>query len=274
MSEKYIVDNLKKFGADFQTKCISALVSDKTFIERVSDIIEPGSFETDAHQFIVKETLSYFLGYKELPTLAVFKVKVDSIENDMLKQTVVDQLRLVYQKITDSDLKFIKEQFLEFCKNQKLKNAIMESVDHLKNGQYDKIKNVVDVAMKAGMERNIGHEYDVDIEKRMSMMARNTVKTNWVEIDSIMDGGLSGGELGVITACAGSGKCVGPNTEIEIEYHEFGIELSGNSGNPYVLWINPLKKYNIDDKELFGWQVENVFFELQKLNGSMSDEVK
>jgi len=206
MSEKYIVDNLKKFGADFQTKCISALVSDKTFIERVSDIIEPGSFETDAHQFIVKETLSYFLGYKELPTLAVFKVKVDSIENDMLKQTVVDQLRLVYQKITDSDLKFIKEQFLEFCKNQKLKNAIMESVDHLKNGQYDKIKNVVDVAMKAGMERNIGHEYDVDIEKRMSMMARNTVKTNWAEIDTIMDGGLSGGELGVITACAGSGK--------------------------------------------------------------------
>ena len=206
MSETYIIDNLKKFGTEFQTKCISALVSDKTFIERISDIIEPQSFETDAHQFIVKETISYFLHYKELPTLAVFKVKVDSIENELLKKTVVDQLRLVYQKITDSDLKFIKEQFLEFCKNQKLKNAIMESVDHLKNGQYDKIKHVVDIAMKAGMERNIGHEYDVDIEKRMSMMARKTTKTNWTEIDTIMDGGLAGGELGVITACAGSGK--------------------------------------------------------------------
>jgi replicative DNA helicase len=206
MSETYIIDNLKKFGTEFQTKCISALVSDKSFIERISDILEPQSFETDAHQFIVKETVSYFLQYKELPTLAVFKVKVDSIENELLKKTVVDQLRLVYQKITDSDLKFIKEQFLEFCKNQKLKNAIMESVDHLKNGQYDKIKHVVDVAMKAGMERNIGHEYDVDVEKRMSMMARKTVKTNWTEVDTIMDGGLAGGEMGVITACAGSGK--------------------------------------------------------------------
>ena len=105
MSEKYIVDNLKKFGSEFQTKCISALVSDKTFIERISDILEPDSFETDAHQFIVKETISYFLSYKELPTLAVFKVKVDGIQNDILKQSVVDQLRLVYQKITDSDLK-------------------------------------------------------------------------------------------------------------------------------------------------------------------------
>ena len=206
MSEKYIVDNLKKFGSEFQIKCISGLVSDKTFIERISDILEPDSFETDAHKFIVKETISYFLQYKDLPTLAVFKVKVDSIENDLLKQSVVEQLRLVYQKISDTDLKYIKEQFLEFCKNQKIKNAIMESVDHLKSGQYDKIKHVVDLAMKAGMERNIGHEYMVDIDKRMSMMARKTVKTNWTEVDNIMDGGLAGGELGIITACAGSGK--------------------------------------------------------------------
>ena len=205
MSEK-IVDNLKKFGAEFQIKCISGLVSDKTFIERISDILEPDSFETDAHKFIVKETISYFLQYKDLPTLAVFKVKVDSIENDLLKQSVVEQLRLVYQKISDTDLKYIKEQFLEFCKNQKIKNAIMESVDHLKSGQYDKIKHVVDIAMKAGMERNIGHEYMVDIEQRMSQMARKTVKTNWTEIDTLMDGGLAGGELGIITACAGSGK--------------------------------------------------------------------
>jgi len=181
-------------------------VSDKTFIERISDILEPDSFETDAHKFIVKETISYFLQYKDLPTLAVFKVKVDGIENDLLKQSVVEQLRLVYQKISDTDLKYIKEQFLEFCKNQKIKNAIMESVDHLKSGQYDKIKHVVDIAMKAGMERNIGHEYMVDIEQRMSQMARKTVKTNWTEIDTLMDGGLAGGELGIITACAGSGK--------------------------------------------------------------------
>jgi replicative DNA helicase len=205
MSEK-IVDNLKKFGSEFQIKCISGLVSDKTFIERISDILEPDSFETDAHKFIVTETISYFLQYKDLPTLAVFKVKVDGIENDLLKQSVVEQLRLVYQKISDTDLKYIKEQFLEFCKNQKIKNAIMESVDHLKSGQYDKIKHVVDIAMKAGMERNIGHEYMVDIEQRMSQMARKTVKTNWPEIDTLMDGGLAGGELGIITACAGSGK--------------------------------------------------------------------
>jgi replicative DNA helicase len=206
MSETHVVDCLKKYGSDFQTKCISALVSDKTFIERISDILEPKSFETDAHQFIVKETIQYFLEYKELPTLSVFKVKIDNIQNELLKHAVIDQLRMVYQKITDNDLKFIKEKFLEFCQHQAMKNGLLECVDLLKVGDFEKIKAVIDKSQKAGMERNIGHEYDVDVEKRMSMMARNTVKTNWIGIDTIMDGGLSSGELGVITACAGSGK--------------------------------------------------------------------
>lgn len=96
-------------------------------------------------------------------------------------------------------------------------------------------------------------------------MSRNCTKTNWTEIDTIMDGGLGPGELGIITACAGSGKCIGPNTEIEIEYHEFGIETITNAGKSFTLWINPFEKYKIDDTELFGWQVENVFYEIEKL---------
>jgi len=201
-----VIDNLKKYGTEFQIKCISGILSDKTFLERLSDIIDPTSFESDAQQWIVRETVAYFMEYKDLPTMNVFRVKVDTIENDLLKTAVKDQLRNVYQKITDTDLQFVKEQYLEFCKNQKLKNAIVESIDLLKAGKYETIKSVVDSALKAGMERNIGHDYMTEVEDRMSVMARNTVKTNWTEIDTIMDGGLAAGELGIITACAGSGK--------------------------------------------------------------------
>jgi len=179
MNENHVIDNLKKYGPEFQIKCISGILSDKTFLERLSDIIDPTSFESDSHQWIVKQTVAYFMQYKDLPTLNVFKIKVEAIENGILKESVVTQLRNVYQKITDSDLKFVKEQYLEFCKSQKLKSAILESVDHLKTGNYEQVKALVDNAMKAGMERNIGHEYMVDVEKRMSVMARNTIKTNW-----------------------------------------------------------------------------------------------
>ena len=87
-----------------------------------------------------------------------------------------------------------------------MKNAIISSADYLKLGEFDKIRTVVDNALKAGMERNLGHEYLIDIDKRMSEMCRDTIKTNWAPIDILLDGGLARGELGFVVAPAGSGK--------------------------------------------------------------------
>jgi hypothetical protein len=206
MSELNTTDNLKKFGNEFQTKCISTLLTDKSFIEQIHDILEVDFFEGDANKWIVKNTIDYFFEYKDVPSLNVFKVKLDKVTNDLLKKSIVDSLKLVYLKTKDSDLKFVKEQFLEFCKNQKLKKAIIDSVDYLSGGDYERIKSTIDNAMKAGMERNLGHEYDIDIDTRMSQMARNTIQTGWPEIDTILDGGLGPGELGIIAAPAGIGK--------------------------------------------------------------------
>jgi replicative DNA helicase len=201
------IDNLKKYGSEFQSKCIASLVTDKLFIERILDILTPDYFESDANKWIVQQIMDYFLKYKSCPTLQVFGIESEKIRSDVLKAAVVEQLKNVYTHHIDSpDLKFIMEQFLEFCKNQKMKNAIVSSTDFLKLGQYDQIRRVVDEALKAGMERNLGHEYLVDIEKRMSELCRDTVKTNWEEIDKLLDGGLAKGELGFVVAPAGSGK--------------------------------------------------------------------
>lgn len=199
-------DTLSKFGPSFQISCLSGLVSDKVFTEQIADILEPSIFQSESHQYITNEILKYFREYKELPTLAVFKIKLDALKNEELKSVIITQLKLIYTKITDTDLKFIKEQFLDFCKNQKLKSAILKSVDYLDNGQYDKIKHAVDEAMKAGMERNIGHEYINDIEHRMSMMARDTISTGLGPIDRSLDGGLASGELATIIGISGGGK--------------------------------------------------------------------
>ena len=187
MSEKVIIDNLKKFGSEFQIKCISGLVSDRPFIERLADIVEAEFFENEAHRWIVKESISYFNEYRDLPSLNVFKVRLETVSNEALKASIVNNLKVVYQKMNDGDLVFIKEQFLEFCKNQKLKNAINEAVDLLVTGEYEKIKSKVDEALKAGMERNLGHSYEEDVEKRMTVMARNSIKTNWDVIDALLD---------------------------------------------------------------------------------------
>ena len=42
----------------------------------------------------------------------------------------------------------------------------MKSVDLLELGDYDDIRNLIDRSLKAGTERDIGHEYIKDIETR------------------------------------------------------------------------------------------------------------
>jgi archaellum biogenesis ATPase FlaH len=134
------------------------------------------------------------------------KVKIDEVENEILQVSVVENLKESWRNIKSTDLKFVQEQTLEFCRNQVMKHAIMDSVDLIEVGQYDQIKKLVDNAMKAGADRDLGHDYIVGIEERLNQSARVTVKTGWDPIDEVMDGGLGAGELGVVVAPAGIGK--------------------------------------------------------------------
>lgn len=206
--EKVEVNTLKTFGSVFQIKCISALLSDRGFMERIVDILSSEYFEADAHKWIVDTTVAYFIQYKELPTKEVFKLKLKQFEENqgVLKEAIVQEITKAEKHLKDTDSVFIKEQFLTYCKQMKLKQAIMKSVDYLKSGDYEAIKHEVDAAMRAGMERNLGHDYLNDIDSRMSSMARTCIKTKWDLIDGHLDGGLGNGELGFIVAPAGSGK--------------------------------------------------------------------
>ena len=138
--------------------------------------------------------------------MEALKVVIDDLENDVMKTAVVDSLRNAWNFRESPDLEFVQEKTLEFCKNQVIKSAIMQSVELLDTQKYDEIKGVIDNAMKAGVERDIGHEYMTGFEERMSSSTRNTVATKWDSVNELMDGGLAGGELGVIVAPAGIGK--------------------------------------------------------------------
>ena len=199
-------ESLVKYGTSFQSKIISSLLTDVKFVKQIIDILEVSYFDTDSNKFLVKSIKDYFVKYKSQPTMESIKVMVDDVENDVLKVAIVDSLRGAWQHREDPDLEFVKEKTLEFCKNQIMKNAIMQSVELLETQQYDDIKGIIDTAMTAGMERDIGHEYITGFEERMTKQARDTQPTAWDSVNDLMDGGLGGGELGVIVAPAGIGK--------------------------------------------------------------------
>ena len=197
---------LTRFGQQFQIKVISSLLEDKIFLQTIHDIIESSYFESDANKWLVGTIIGYYLKYKRSITLEVMKVKIDGIDDDVLKVSVIENLGNAWRNINATDLEFIKSQTIDFCKNQVLKSAIVQSVDLLQNRDYDGIKKLIDDALKAGAERDLGHDYTTGIEDRLLKSVRNTITTPWDSINDIMDGGLGKGELGVIVAPAGIGK--------------------------------------------------------------------
>ena len=199
-------DNLTLFGTSFQTKIIASLITSRKFVEQIQDILEANYFESQANRWLVKQIKEYFLKYKKPPTLEAVKVLMGELEDDILKVSVVDQLREAYKHMQADDLEFVQEKTLEFCKNQKMKAAIIKSVDLLEQNEYEEIKTLVDEAMKAGTEKDVGHIYTEMIAERYSESARECVATPWEVLNDLTQGGLSAGELGVIVAPAGIGK--------------------------------------------------------------------
>ncbi len=199
-------DTLQLYGTGFQTKLLAVLMKDRIYLQQIHDILDPKYFTSEANQWIAATVMKYFNEYKNTPTLEVMKVELDSMESEILKPMVVDCLKDVLKHVEAEDLSYIKDRTLDFCKNQKLKGAILESVQLLQQGNYEAIKTAVDEAMKAGGDRNIGHEYIKDIEARFELNNRNTVPTPWDVVNDIMDGGLGAGEMGVFVAPAGIGK--------------------------------------------------------------------
>lgn len=201
-----MTDKLSEYGWSFQVKILAAMFTDRSFLQQIADIIRPEYFESDANSWVLDVILDHFREYKTPPSKDVLKVKVTEIDNDVLKTAILEQLKEVFRYMESDDLSFVKDEILRFCKNQEIKQAIMDSVGLLKMGNYDEIKSKIDSAMKAGADTDIGHEYKKEVVSRYTNAARDTIRTGWDVIDDLMDGGLGKGELGVVMAPAGIGK--------------------------------------------------------------------
>jgi replicative DNA helicase len=201
-----VVDTLVKYGQSYQSKVVASLITDVKFLEQVTEITKPAFFESQANQWIIQEVQDYFNEFRAVPTMEVFKIKVGSVEDKALKQTVIEQLKNVYTQVGADDLAYVKKEYLTFCKNQKVKDALLKSVDLLKAGNYDKIIDTMMAASKVGVESDLGLDYIENFESILEDVKRDSCSTGWEVIDELMDGGLGPGELGVVMAPSGIGK--------------------------------------------------------------------
>ena len=199
------LNSLSTYGTVFQIKVLSSLLTHKEFLQNIHDVLSEEYFDSSSHKWIIGQILDYYEKYHTTPTMEVLKVEMKKVENEVLQLSIKEQLREAYQAST-ADLEYVEKEFSSFCKNQQLKKALLNSVDLLNSGDFESIRGLIDNALKAGAEKNIGHEYIKDTEARYREEARIIVPTPWNKFNDLMQGGLGNGDFGLIFGNPGGGK--------------------------------------------------------------------
>jgi replicative DNA helicase len=197
--------SIDEYGPSFQMKVISSLLTHKEFLQNINDVLSDEYFSNPAHKWVINQIIQYYEKFHTTISMDILKVEMKKLDNEVLKVSVKEQLREAY-KADIEDLEYVQGEFSTFCKNQQLKKALLNSVDLLKAGDYDSIKYMIESAMKAGQDKNIGHEYKKDTESRYREDHRSVVPTPWEQINELIQGGLGNGDLGLIFGNPGGGK--------------------------------------------------------------------
>jgi replicative DNA helicase len=200
------LSRLGQYGNTFQVKVIGALLTDRDFLITISDSLTEDYFENTSHQWVIREILHYFHKYHTVPSMEALKVEVQKIENDVLKIAIKEQLTQAYRESDQTDIQYVKDEFLGFCKNQQMKKAIIASTDLLGINDFDSIRQLIMNALKVGEIRSIGHEYSKDIETRYREDNRSPVPFPWDVFNNITQGGYGKGELVILFGNPGGGK--------------------------------------------------------------------
>mgnify|MGYP004451192439 CR=1 FL=1 len=202
--------SLSKYGKDFQEKLCHLLLLDRTYCDQIIEVFDIEFLELKYLQVFTKKIFEYKEEYSIHPSFktmaTILRASLDD-ENEAIKRQVRDFFARIYKsEISIDGEDFVKKTSLDFCKKQKLKEAMIKSVKLLQNSSFDEIASVINDALKLGTDNDAGYDYIKDFEERFQIKARNPVTTGWKYIDDICLGGLGQKELGVVIAPTGTGK--------------------------------------------------------------------
>jgi len=197
-----------RYGKTFQEGLVQLIYQDRPFADQITEVLDLNFLELEYLRIFTDKIVSYRERYSKHPS-ADAVVTILRTELDSEEVVTQQQLKEYFTRISTTeleDIEYIKEQSLDFCRKQNLKEAMLQSVDLLQSCSFDEISKVINDSLKLGSETNFGHDFLADFEERYKPKHRQPVTTGWKDIDQIIGGGLGKSELGVVVAPTGAGK--------------------------------------------------------------------
>ena len=202
--------NFSKYGKSFQEKLVQLILQERIFADQIWEVLDINFLELRYLQTFVRKIFDYKekYGVHPSPSIVATILRTEMEDED---EVVQKQIRDFFARISTGDIEvdgaeYIKEVALDFCRKQKLKSAILKSVDLIQKSSFEEVSTLINEAIRLGADNNFGYDYKADFEKRFEIVARRPMSTGWKYVDDLCGGGLGRGELGVVIAPTGTGK--------------------------------------------------------------------
>ena len=183
-----------EYGIEIQKLFLEMCLQDAVSYTRIANIYNPENFDRSlrpAAEFIAKHSDEY----KTLPTVEQIAASTG------IKLAHVPDLN-------EGHFEWFMQEFESFTRRQELERAILKSADLLEKGDYDPVEKLIKDAVQISLTKDMGIDYFEDPAARINRYFNSggQVSTGWLQMDRLLYGGFSRGELNIFAGGSGSGK--------------------------------------------------------------------
>jgi KaiC/GvpD/RAD55 family RecA-like ATPase len=128
-------------------------------------------------------------------------------DSTQIKATTGQQIDNI-EDFGDKHTEWFLAEFEAFTKRQELERAILKSADLLDKGDFGPVEKLIKDAVQISLQRDMGTDYFADPKARINKYfnAGGQQSTGWPQMDKLLYGGFSRGELNIFAGGSGSGK--------------------------------------------------------------------
>jgi KaiC/GvpD/RAD55 family RecA-like ATPase len=185
---------LKDYNIDVQRLFLEMMLEDASSYVRVQNIFNPENFDRNlrpAAEFIREHSDKY----KTMPEITQI-----SAATGVKLQAVPD--------LNEGHFEWFMTEFESFTKRQELERAILKAADLLEKGEFDPVEKLIKDAVQISLTKDLGTDFWSDPQGMFERYfdSGGQVSTGWPQLDRLLYGGFSRGELNIFAGGSGSGK--------------------------------------------------------------------
>ena len=184
----------EEYNQETQILLIENMISDPELFRRSNAIIKPEYFHTSLRK-VVRYIQEYSEEFSTLPS------------PDHIKAQTGIGLKLI-DKMSDGNGQWYLKSIETFCRERAIEEWIINGTDLINDRRHDEIEKGLKEALAISLFSDIGLNYSADPKARINMLRDSNGQqgTGFTDLDELLHGGFSRGEINIFAGGSGTGK--------------------------------------------------------------------